>query len=307
MVWAKIDDEILDNPKISRAGPLGFALHVAAITWCCRNLTDGYIPYSRVNCLLDFTPPSMSVHDTKSEESIYQGADPIEIAEWLVECGLWHEEPGGFRLNDFLNYNPSKAKVLAERERARAKKPGGSDPPKAKPRQGLAGSSAEPPPKIRESSDGPVPVPVPVPFEPPNGGSQARARGDESESRIRSSGPAVTLQPDAPLTDDARVAWDTATMTAKPPDRPIEAVWVAFCGQFAGTEFPSRVKLIGRWQRWVGDECGYSEKRRIKAQENARKYADHTPKYEKPTAGQTSKFQAELARRLAEEAKKGAA
>ena len=44
-MWARLDDAILDNPEeIIAAGPLGFALHVAAITWCARNLTDGFIP-----------------------------------------------------------------------------------------------------------------------------------------------------------------------------------------------------------------------------------------------------------------------
>ena len=31
-MWARLDDAILDNPKIIAAGPLGFALHVVAIT-----------------------------------------------------------------------------------------------------------------------------------------------------------------------------------------------------------------------------------------------------------------------------------
>ena len=52
MVWARIDDAILDNPKIVRAGVYGFAMHVAAISWCCRNLTDGKIPTGAVIKLL---------------------------------------------------------------------------------------------------------------------------------------------------------------------------------------------------------------------------------------------------------------
>jgi hypothetical protein len=54
-------------------------------------------------------------------------------------------------------------------------------------------------------------------------------------------------------------------------------------------------------------EARKEAKEAARQRERDKRYADHTPKYEKPTAGQTSKFQAELARRLAEEAKKGAA
>lgn len=55
MTWAKLDDAILDNEKIAKAGLVGFAFHVAAITWCARNLTDGFVPSQRVACLLDVT------------------------------------------------------------------------------------------------------------------------------------------------------------------------------------------------------------------------------------------------------------
>ena len=130
MVWAKLDDAILDNPKIARAGVLGFALHVAAITWCCRNLTDGFIPSMRVTCLLDLSKYGMSIHD-KEEDPQLPGVDPHDVADWLVECDLWREVPGGYELHDFLVYNPPKQKVVADRERgaaraeaARAKKHG---------------------------------------------------------------------------------------------------------------------------------------------------------------------------------------
>jgi hypothetical protein len=34
----------------------------------------------------------------------------------LVAVGLWHEIPGGYEVHDFLDYNPSRAEVLARRE-----------------------------------------------------------------------------------------------------------------------------------------------------------------------------------------------
>lgn len=321
MVWAKLDDEILDNPKIAEAGPLGFALHVAGITWCCRNLTDGFIPRTRVRSLLDFggvmwdedNPGAVACQGVSAGGR--HGADPLAIAEHLVDVGLWKHDPDGrgYWLHDFLEYNPSREKVLSERDRAK-KRRDSTPPEKASPKRptNVFGSSAERTPNVNRNSDGPDPDPDPDPIEPPSGGSHARARAagfrPESESKVRlaAGGPVVVGLAD-PLDDDARAAWETAVMNRKPPDQPIEAVWVNFCGQLAGTEFPSRLKLVGRWQRWVGDECRMSEGRRIEAQDKARRYADHTPKYDKPTPGQTSAFQAELKRRLEEEAKKGAA
>lgn len=121
MVWAKLDDEILDNEKITRAGVLGFALHVAAITWCCRKLTDGFVPYARVRLLLDLSELDMEYLDATgapdgTHDSFLDGvhnvgaAQPLRIAERLVTVGLWREDKarGGFWIHDFLEYNPSK-------------------------------------------------------------------------------------------------------------------------------------------------------------------------------------------------------
>lgn len=116
MVWARIDDAILDNPKVVRAGVIGFALHVAAITWCCRNLTDGFVPAGRISCLLDLSRYGMSAHD-KNEDPILPSVDAHDVADWLVECGLWREVPGGYDLNDFLDYNPSRSDVQSKRAR----------------------------------------------------------------------------------------------------------------------------------------------------------------------------------------------
>lgn len=126
MVWARLDDEILDNPKIVRAGPLGFALHVAAITWCCRNLTDGFIPRSKVRALLDLSALDVdpanpaAVPDGPRSLAGERGGDGLAIAEHLASprVKLWEyvfegEEHVGYRLHDFLEFNPSREAVLA--------------------------------------------------------------------------------------------------------------------------------------------------------------------------------------------------
>ena len=54
-------------------------------------------------------------------------------------------------------------------------------------------------------------------------------------------------------------------------------------------------------------EAREATRRAARDRERDARFKDHTPKHEKPTAGQTSAFQAELKRRLEAEAKKGAA
>ena len=115
-MWARLDDAILDNPKIIAAGPLGFALHVAAITWCARNLTDGFIPKRRVTQLLDLG--SLRVSET-TPGCVRHGLSTTDIAEDLVRIGLWHDHGVSWELHDYLVYNPGRAEVLADRAATR--------------------------------------------------------------------------------------------------------------------------------------------------------------------------------------------
>ena len=165
MVWAKIDDAILDNPKIVAAGVYGFALHVAAISWCCRNLTDGVIPFARVSGLLHLKQVQIdsanpfALADGDSSMGGETGLDPVDVADHLVAVGLWRDVPGGYELNDFLEYNPSRESVLSERARGKKR----AEESRTKTR------SPETPANVRRKfgsvSGGPVPVPVPVPTE----------------------------------------------------------------------------------------------------------------------------------------------
>jgi hypothetical protein len=116
MPWARLDDAILDNPKIIAAGPLGFALHVAAITWCARNLTDGFIPKRRVTQLLDLG--SLRVSEATLGR-VRHALTTADVAEDLARIGLWHDHGVSWELHDYLVYNPSKAEVLALREATR--------------------------------------------------------------------------------------------------------------------------------------------------------------------------------------------
>jgi hypothetical protein len=95
-MWVKLDDGICENKKILAIGPNAFAVYVAGLVYCGKNLTDGFIPEIRLRSLLDQTK--------------------ITVARRiLVERRLWEEVPGGIQVHDYLDYNPSKAQVQARR------------------------------------------------------------------------------------------------------------------------------------------------------------------------------------------------
>ena len=97
--WVKIDDQFADHPKVLEVGPLAECLFVRGLTYASRYLTDGFVPASHLRRMGDL--------------------NAIEEAGKLVAAGLWHEAENGYRIHDYLDYQPSAEKVKAEREAAR--------------------------------------------------------------------------------------------------------------------------------------------------------------------------------------------
>lgn len=162
MSWIKLDDQFADHPKIAVAGPLAAWLHVKALVYCGRYLTDGKIPGVIVAGLVDWTSDGVLV-----ETSNYSADRPdnTALAERLCAAGLWHSVEGGYEIHDYLEWNPSRAQVLAERERQKASKVKAGQAGAAKRWQRDSrpdGSAMAGPMADGWQNDGPVPVPVPV-------------------------------------------------------------------------------------------------------------------------------------------------
>ena len=96
-MWVKIDDNLPDHPKVLAAGPLAGWLFVCGLAYCNRYLTDGLIPSAMVGRLADID-------------------DPAPLAGRLVEAGLWIACAGGYKVHDYLEYQPSARKIRARRE-----------------------------------------------------------------------------------------------------------------------------------------------------------------------------------------------
>lgn len=104
MSWIRMDDGFAEHPKVLKVSDRAFRLHVGALCYCARRLTDGHLPAEVIRTLLQ-------VGATKA-------------AAELVEVGLWHLDNGGYKVNDYLDFNPSKNEVeerRAKRSEAGAK------------------------------------------------------------------------------------------------------------------------------------------------------------------------------------------
>jgi hypothetical protein len=98
MTWLKLDDGFDTHPKVVGLTDGAFRLHVAAMCYCARHLTDGEIPAAILASLHHRTPR--------------------KFAAELVTSTLWISTQNGYKIDSFNRYNPTRSKVLAEREAA---------------------------------------------------------------------------------------------------------------------------------------------------------------------------------------------
>ena len=88
-----MSDTLYDDPAVSRAGTAAFGLYARCGDYVARHLLDGFVP---------------------SEIATQYGT-----AEWikkLTDVGLWETVSGGHYMPLYLDDNPSRDKVLAERK-----------------------------------------------------------------------------------------------------------------------------------------------------------------------------------------------
>lgn len=101
MPWVRLDEHFPEHRKILAVGGDAAWLHVCALAYAARNLTDGHIPAAALTRLSDRRNPST-------------------LASRLVDVGIWHPSPDGdgWQIHDFLDYQPSAAKVRETRDAA---------------------------------------------------------------------------------------------------------------------------------------------------------------------------------------------
>src|SRR5262245_27557558 len=102
MPWFRLDDSFHSHPKVLAAGNEAIGLYVRCGTYAAQHSTDGFIP---------------------EDVALLYGS--AALADTLVRAKLWRRARGGWRMPDYLDYNPSKQAVdngrrnAAERQRRR--------------------------------------------------------------------------------------------------------------------------------------------------------------------------------------------
>lgn len=166
MAWVRIDDHFTEHPKLVQAGPLGVAMQIAALCYANRHLTDGELP---ANIVARFMPTVC--YDPETGEEITWR----DVADRLVEIGIWHKTDGGYLIHDYLEYQPSKADVEAERAAARERM--------ARIRSKRKANQSRSSDDVRANTERSSPSPNPNIEEDDDKYTRARARGDDPEWR----------------------------------------------------------------------------------------------------------------------------
>jgi len=104
MPWFKVDDGFATSEPVMRvkrryrASVIG--LWTLSGTWCAKELTDGRVPFHMIDELACTTAQ----------------------ADQLVGCGLWADHPEGYVFIGWEKYQPTRAKVEAERQKETERK-----------------------------------------------------------------------------------------------------------------------------------------------------------------------------------------
>lgn len=171
MSWARLDDQMAFHAKIVAAGNEAVGAWVRLLTHSCAQLTDGRVTRE---IALTITRP--------------------KVLEDLVKVRLLDRVEDGFRVHDFLDWNPPAAEVKAKREAERKRKESARkalqerrNPTNASVNR-PAGHHAE---VLTESGGCPDtpsrPTPVPSYSDPPNPpeSDEAPESNSPSETRLR--------------------------------------------------------------------------------------------------------------------------
>lgn len=101
MTWLKIDDGFYEHQKIVGLSNQAFRLHVSALCMCSRLLTDGRVTHQNLRKLSADLPFNVR-----------------RYVQELVAQRLWIEFKSGYRIKDFLEYNPSSVEIKERRQKA---------------------------------------------------------------------------------------------------------------------------------------------------------------------------------------------
>lgn len=139
MPWVRFADDYLGNVKLVGLSPMARLLDMCGIIYSARELRDGHLGVPDVQAI------AALIHLKKWEPA----------ARELVAERRWTAESGGWAIHDYLDYQPSREKVLGERAAAVERKRQAA----AKRTNGVHEDSGRNPGEVRPDSGSPVPGP----------------------------------------------------------------------------------------------------------------------------------------------------
>lgn len=167
MTWAKVDDRFHSHRKTREAWHASHAsigLHFLAMSYSAGQMTDGWIECGFVN------------------EKLPNRRERDRAVSALEAAGLWERHESGWQIHDWLDYNPSRAEILAKRRKDSERKARGfqadSKRDSARNPGRVQTESRQSPDGIQAPSAAPDPTrPIKPPPAPPSGGrGRDRAR-----------------------------------------------------------------------------------------------------------------------------------
>ena len=111
MTWLRLDGGFATHPKVKRVGPIGLYVHVRALCYVATHQTDGFLP---AECLEELTTGLGEIslrdgpRDTVNRRSSWVSAASKDWPIKLSMAGLWEPVEGGYRIHDYLAWNPTK-------------------------------------------------------------------------------------------------------------------------------------------------------------------------------------------------------
>ena len=175
----QMDDSLCNDPAVIRAGTAAFGLYARCGDYVAQQLLDGFVP----------------------SEVATQWGTPEWVSK-LVAVDLWETVPGGWRMPRYLDDNPSREKVLADRA-AKAERQR-----KWLEKQGRA--SSKPRRTTRPSRDASQDTSVTVPVDPPLPPSLTGRKGGAPL-------PAASARPDSrPVAEVLRTGVENGHRAASP-------------------------------------------------------------------------------------------
>lgn len=124
MPWIRIDDHFNEHPKLAGVGPLGWAMWLAGLAYCNRNLTNGFIPWAVAKTLVSWEflePKSNGGSNAVTNVAVTSGMSGDDVTaqyviDRLVWWGVWENGEEGYWVHDYLDYQPSRDQVQKERK-----------------------------------------------------------------------------------------------------------------------------------------------------------------------------------------------